>query len=514
MSIENAETGNGPTQSRRAFLKTSAGVLGGLALGQAPLQNLSAKDIPSGRKPNIIIYLGEGVRSNELGCTGNQIIHTPNFDRIAREGMLFRNAFTTNALCAPSRATLLTGRYSHSINVLGNEPIKWLFNDTQTGNGPIPKETPLVSELLHQAGYETGFFGRAHCRGALRDRYWDYYLGFNIRTDYFKPVLMEGIAGNYSEKKLDGFVDDVVTDGALKWLEQERDKPFFLFMNPFTPHAPFYRARRHLDLYNGVKIPKPVTFDDDLKGYPGKPTAFVDANNKIGTTLLGDDDPRTLEEVVKDHYAGVVNNDENLGRLIDWLEHTGKLDDTIIIVTSDHGFFLGEWRMYDKRFMHEPSIRVPFLVRYPGMVKAGSRCEQAALNVDVAPTLLELAGVNVSPAMHGRSLVPLLKGEKPENWRKDWLYENFEYPGSEKVRPHYGVRTERHKLIHYYKISAYPELPEEFELYDLQKDPGERYNLYGKPGYSTLTQQLMNRISELRKETGDNYTETAAPGTS
>lgn len=510
MSIDNAETGDGPTHSRRAFLKTSAGVLGGLALSHTALENLSAKDILSGRKPNIIIYLGEGVRSDEFGCTGNTIVQTPNIDRIAREGMLFHNAFTTNALCAPSRASLLTGMYSHSTNVMANDLLQWRvdFNDTRSGNGPIPQEIPLVSELLHQAGYDTGFFGRAHCSGALQDRFWDYYLGFNIRTAYFKPVLMEGIAGKYSEKKLEGFVDDVVTDGALKWLEQERDKPFFLFMNPFSPHAPFYRARRHLDLYNGVKIPKPATFDDDLKGYPGKPTAFVDANNKIGSTQLGDDDPRTLEEVVKDHYAGVVNNDENLGRLIDWLEHSGKLDNTIIIVTSDHGFFLGEWRMYDKRFMHEPSIRVPFIVRYPQMVNAGSVCKQAALNVDIAPTLLEMAGVSVPSAMHGRSLVPLLKGDRPENWRKDWLYENYEYPGSEKVRPHYGVRTERHKLIHYYKLSAYPELPEEFELYDLLKDPGEQSNLYGKPGYSALTQQLMNRISELRKETGDNYAES------
>src|SRR5579864_4612496 len=157
MSIESAETGNGPTQSRRAFLKASAGALGGLALSQTPLENLGAKDIPSGHKPNIIIYLGEGVRSDEFRCTGNPIIHTPNFDRIAREGMLFRNAFTTNALCAPSRASLLTGRYSHSINVLGNDAIRWLFNDTQTGNGPIPQDIPLVSELLHQGGYETGF---------------------------------------------------------------------------------------------------------------------------------------------------------------------------------------------------------------------------------------------------------------------------------------------------------------------------------------------------------------------
>lgn len=378
--------------------------------------------------------------------------------------------------------------------------------DHANGNGPIPHDIPLVSDLLHEAGYQTGFFGKAHIKGGLQDRYWDYYFGFNGRADYYNPVLTEGIAGKYSRTgPIEGYLDDVVTDRALTWLEKERDQPFCLFLNPFAPHAPFYRARRHLDLYNGVKIPKPATFDDDLKGYPGKPSAFAQANNKIGTTILGDDNPRSLEEVAKDHYAGVVDNDDNLGRVMDWLEHSGKLDDTVVILTSDHGFFLGEWRMYDKRFMHEPSIRVPFLVRYPRLVKAGSVSEQIALNVDITPTLLELAGIQPPATMHGRSLVPLLQGEQRRNWRKDWLYEYYEYPQWEHVRPHRGVRTERHKLIHYHKLAAYPDLPEEFELYDLQKDPGELNNLYGKPGYTALTRQLLDRIAELRKETGDHF---------
>jgi arylsulfatase A-like enzyme len=507
MTIEKNENGDRPTQSRRSFLKTSAGVLGGLALSQSSLETLAAKEISPGRKPNIIVFLGEGLRYDEMSCVGHPIVKTPNMDRIAQEGMSFRNSFTTNALCLPSRASMLTGLYSHSVNAMGNEPTTHQIGEG-TGNGPIPHNIPLVSDLLHDAGYETGFFGKAHIKGGLQDRYWDYYFGFNGRADYYNPVLTEGIAGKFSKTKpCEGYLDDVVTDHALTWLEQERDKPFCLFLNPFAPHAPFYRARRHLDLYNGVTIPKPSTFDDDLKGYPGKPSAFGQANNKIGTTILADDNPRTLEEVCKDHYAGVVDNDDNLGRLIDWLEHTGKLDDTVIVLTSDHGFFLGEWRMYDKRFMHEPSIRVPFMVRYPKLIKAKSVCEQIALNVDITPTLLEFAGIEVPAAMHGRSLVPLLKGEQPENWRKDWLYEYYEYPQWEHVRPHRGVRTERYKLIHYHKLAAFPELPEEFELYDLQKDPGELNNLHGKPGFAALTEQLLNRITELRKETGDNLAE-------
>ncbi len=493
--------------SRRSFLKLSAGVVGALALGDAALDTLGVESTPGKKKPNLVIFLGEGLRSDELSCAGHPLVKTPHMDRIAREGMTFRNAFVTNALCLPSRASLLTGLYSHSVNATGNEPAEASADQKQTGNGPIPHNIPLVSEMLHEAGYEVAFFGKAHIKHALQDRYWDYYLGFNGRTDYYNPTLTEGIAGKYSEpKRYEGYLDDVVTDRALAWLEQKREKPFCIFLNPFAPHAPFYRARRHLDLYNGTPIPKPSTFDDDLKDYPGKPRAFAEANNKIGTTILGDDNPRTLEEIVKNHYAGVVDNDENLGRVVDLVERSGALDDTAVIVTSDHGFFLGEWRMYDKRFMHEPSIRVPLLVRYPRLVKAGTTSEQMALNVDIAPTLLELAGVRAPSIQHGRSLVPILKSDPPKDWRKDWLYEYFEYPQWEHVRPHRGVRTERYKLIHYYKLAAFPDEPEEFELYDLEKDPGELYNLHGKPGYATLTQQLLNRITELRRETGDDLT--------
>ncbi|HXT13607.1 MAG TPA: sulfatase-like hydrolase/transferase [Candidatus Angelobacter sp.] len=495
--------------SRRSFLKLSAGVVGALALGDAALDAFGAESSPPKQKPNLIIFLGEGLRYDELSCAGHPIVKTPHMDRMAREGMMFKNAFVTNALCLPSRAGLLTGLYSHSINATGNVPAKPGPDQKGNGNGPIPHNIPLVSDLLHKAGYEVAFFGKAHIKHALQDRYWDYYFGFNGRTDYYNPLLTEGIAGKYSEpKRYEGYLDDVVTDRALQWLEQKREKPFCVFLNPFAPHAPFYRARRHLDLYNGIPIPKPATFDDDLKGYPGKPRAFAEANNKIGTTILGDDNPRTLEEVAKDHYAGVVDNDDNLGRVVDLLEREGQLDDTAVIVTSDHGFFLGEWRMYDKRFMHEPSIRVPLIVRYPRLVKAGSSCEEMALNVDIAPTLLELAGVRPPSLQHGRSLVPILKSEPPADWRKDWLYEYFEYPEWEHVRPHRGVRTERYKLIHYHKLAAFPEEPEEFELYDLDKDPGELNNLYGRPGYATLTLHLLARITELRKETGDDLADS------
>lgn len=484
-------------QSRRLFLKMGATALGGLALGQGSLPSLAAGGGSAGRKPNFVFFLGEGLRWDEFSCMGNPILRTPNMDRLAHEGMLFKNAFVTNALCLPSRASFLTGLYSHTTGTIDNR------------DRTIPKNFPLVSDLLREAGYEVAFFGKSHVGGGLQDRYWDYYFGFNGQAkDYYHPIITEGIAGKFSEPKTyDGYVDDVVTAQALRWLEHRGDKPFCMFLWFWSPHAPFYRDRKDLDLYNGVKIPKPSTFDDDLKGYPGKSSAFVQANNKIGTTTLGNDDPRTLEELVKDHYAGVVNNDEHVGNVMNVLQRTGKMDDTAVMLSSDHGFFLGEWRCYDKRFMYEPSIRVPLMFHYPRMIQPGSVCEKMALNVDIAPTMLELAGIKAPQPMHGTSLVTLLKGKKPHDWRRDWLYEYFEYPEAEHVRPHRGVRTDRYKLIHYHKVTEYPGLPEEFELYDLQQDPHELVNLHGQPRYRVLTQQLLDRIQELRNETNDQTTD-------
>ncbi|MGH7981151.1 MAG: sulfatase-like hydrolase/transferase, partial [Limisphaerales bacterium] len=391
-------------QSRRTFLKTSGGMMGGLALalGADPLDSLAAGDESPTRPPNLVFFLGEGVRCDTFSFSGNPIIQTPVQDRLASESMVFRNAFVTNALSVPSRSTFLTGLYSHTHGNVDNQ-VK-----------PIPRDIPLISDLLRQAGYEVAMFGRANVD--VEDRYWDYYFGFKGWIKYYHPLMRECVSGQWSDPKIcDGYVDDLVTDRALRWLKQKHEKPFCAFIWFNAPHAPFYRPRRLLDLYNGVKIPKPATFDDDLKHppYPGKTSAVVQAKNKIGTDNVGDDDPRTLEEVVKDYYAGVVDNDQNIGRVLQSLEQTNRLDETAIILTSDHGFFLGEWRMYDKRFMYEPSIRVPLMVRYPRLIKPGVR-NDTVLNVDIAPTMLELAGVDVPATIQGRSLMPLLTGNTPE----------------------------------------------------------------------------------------------------
>jgi arylsulfatase A-like enzyme len=277
------------------------------------------------------------------------------------------------------------------------------------------------------------------------------------------------------------------------------DKPFCLFLWFYAPHAPFYRPRRMLDRFNGAKVAVPENFDDDLKGYPGKARAVAAADNKIGTTAVFTDDPRSLEELVKDHYVGVESNDEDVGLIIAALEASHKLDDTVVMLSSDHGFFLGEHTFYDKRLMYEPSIRVPMMVRYPPMIAAGTVRNEMVLNIDAPVTLLDLAGIPSPATMQGRSFVPLARGRAAPDWRKDWLYEYYEYPGFEDVRPHRGVRTERYKYIHFFIE------PQEYELYDLQTDPNEDDNLYGKPGYEELTARLRTRLEELRRDTGDEY---------
>jgi arylsulfatase A-like enzyme len=314
-------------------------------------------------------------------------------------------------------------------------------------------------------------------------------------TNYYYPTFREGRKGvigkDVTYKNI--YADDLATDKALAWMNEEREKPFCLLMWYQTPHAPFYRPRRHLDLYNGVAIPKPATFDDDLKGYPGKPRCFAAAHNKIGTQSDLGDDARSLEELVKDYYAGLVALDDNIGRIFQQLEKSGELDETAIVFSSDHGYFLGEWRLFDKRLMHEPSIRIPTMIRYPKKIKAGTVSKEMILDVDIAPTVLELAGVPAPAQLQGHSLMGLAQGEKPA-WRKEWLYEYYEYPGWENVPPSHGIRTERYKLIHYYLE------PQEFEMYDLVQDPGENHNLYGKPQHAALQQDLFNRLQTLRKQ--------------
>lgn len=478
------QNGNGAI-SRRSFLQGTAAVAGA-AVASSGVQRALAQS-EKRKRPNIVFFYTEGQRADALGLAGNPILKTPHQDRIGREGVYFNNSFCTNALCAPARAVALTGLYSHTSGALDNKT-----------EDPLPADIPIFTDLLHDAGYDVAFVGKAHVGNGARERYWDYYLGFNApETNFYAPRLFEGRKGRMGEEKTypGVYADDFVTDRALDWLKEERDRPFCLLLWHQAPHEPYYRPRRYLDMYNGVPIPKPLTFDDDKKGYPGKPRCFANALNKIGTVVTGDT-VRSLEELVKNYYAGLLAVDDNIGKVLDFLESSGQLDDTVVLHSSDHGYFLGEWRCFDKRFMHEPSIRTPAMIRYPREFRAGTKIDDMILNLDFAPTLLELAGVSTPEAMQGKSLVKLAR-DRESIWRKDWLYEYFDYPGAEEVRPHRGIRTTRYKYIHYF-VS-----PEEFEMYDLQNDPGELNNLYGTPRYADIQRHLAARVEELRRETMD-----------
>ncbi|MEG9435788.1 sulfatase [Edaphobacter sp. HDX4] len=473
--------------TRRDFIQGAVAVAGTLATTGVSSSSMAAQT--PRKRPNLVFFLGEGQRADALSIAGHPLLKTPNHDRIGKEGVRFNNAFCTNALCAPARATALTGMYSRATGALSNEK----------SHVPLNADIPLFTELLRDAGYEVALLGKTHGRNGFEDRHWDYYFGHNDPgNNYANPFFKEGRNGIVGEQKqyYNVYPDDLTTDRALQWIDQKRgDKPFCILIWFVAPHEPFFRPRRHLDLYNGVPVAKPVTFDDDLKGYPGKPKSFIEAENKIGTTYshvaCG-----SLEGMAKDYYAGLVAVDENIGRVLDHLEKKKILDDTAILQTSDHGYFLGEWRMFDKRLMHEPSLRVPFMARYPARIKAGTVRDEMILDVDIAPTLLDLAGVPAPKHMHGKSILPLAASNDP-NFRKEWYYEYYEWPNPEKVAPHRGIRTEQYKLIRYVLD------PSEGELYDLKADPGERINLYGKPEHAALQSHLNQRLDALRSSIPD-----------
>ncbi len=463
----------------------------------APLAAARGKPAETSKdnRPNFMIFMTDGQRPDEFGYmakagpsvlpwdqnnTINRMVHTPNMDRVALEGLQCRNAFVVNALCAPGRGAVLTGLYPKINGVIDNK------------DRPLADGVKIISDYLHDAGYEVAFCGKSHIRGALRNHYWNYYFGYILQQPYLNPRIAEGYDGQIGpDQQYKGYVDALVTDAAAGWLRGRRQKPFCLFVWLKVPHGEGIRPRHLQQLYDGVFVPKPETFDDDLKGYPGKPRAFRDADNKLGDFEYCS----TLEQMVKSHNANSVAGDAFLGRLLSVLEETHKLDNTVVMNTADHGYFLGEWHFIDKRFMHEPSIRIPLNIRYPKLIQPGTVLREMVLNIDIAPTVLDLAGVKISSQIQGRSIVPLIRGNSA-GWRKDWYYAFYEFPGPNMVPKNRGVRTERYKLIEYYE-----EIPKEYELYDLQEDPKELHNLYGDPRYRDLTEKLMERLNELRKET-------------
>jgi len=510
---------------RRDFINT-------MALGTAATclpQDLSA-GAASGGRPNIIFIMTDDHASHAMSCYGSRINKTPNLDRIAREGKRFNNCFCTNSICAPSRAVILTGKHSHLNGVLDNRRV---FDGSQK---TFPK-------LLKKAGYETAMIGKWHLKSDPTG--FDYWNVLPGQGAYYNPELIE----MGERKKYEGYVTDIITDLSLTWLrERKSDKPFCLMYQHKAPHRNWQPGPEHLTMYDDVDIPEPETLFDD---YRTRSDAARDQEMTIANHMYTDydlkvspqpdDDERErrrwdnvfgrldekqqkqwndaydpkneafrkaglsgkdlirwkYQRYLKDYLRCIASVDDNVGRLLDYLDASGLAGNTVVVYTSDQGFYLGEHGWFDKRFMYEESLRMPLLIRYPKEIEPGTVNDDMIMNIDFAPTFLDLAGVKAPAGMQGRSLRRIMQGEAPADWRTSVYYHYYEYPAVHQVKRHYGVRTQRYKLIHfYYDIDAW-------ELYDLEKDPKELNNVYDNPAYAGIVKELKAELERLRKQYGD-----------
>ena len=468
------------------------------------------------QRPNIIFIMSDDHAAHAISAYGSRLNQTPHLDRLAREGAILRNVFVTNSICTPSRAAILTGQYSH----LNGVPVFNRFDSTKT----------TVAHRLQKAGYHTGMMGKWHLGSdpAGFDR-WEILPG---QGAYFDPVLYTATG----EKTYTGrYVTDVVTDLAIDFIKaRPAGKPFFLMLHHKAPHRAWEPEAKYREQFASRRIPEPATLWDayatrtdalrenqqrvaadltrrDLKLEPPAELSAPERTKWLAAkpdtvTVVEGGKPRTLtgealarwkyQRYMQDYLATIQSVDDNVGRLLAFLDGNGLTKNTMVIYTSDQGFFLGEHGLFDKRFMYEESLRTPFLVRWPAAIKPGTSIDAMALNVDFAPTFLDAAGLPAPADMQGRSLVPVLRGRTPADWRTAMYYRYYHDPGHHNTRAHYGVRTRTHKLIHYWK-------KDQWELFDLVNDPLELDNLYGQPGQEKLTESLKAELLRLKKAMKD-----------
>ena len=462
-------------------------------------------------RPNILFVFSDDHAAHAVSAYGSVLNETPNIDRVAREGMLFANAFVTNSICAPSRATVLTGQFGH-------------LNGVPTNRDTLHASALTFPKLLREVGYQTAVIGKWHLKS--RPEGFDHYEVLRGQGPYYNPLLI----GPEGETRHTGYTTEVITDRVLAWLEEGRDpeRPFLLMYQHKAPHRLWAPGPDEMELYDDAPLPEPPDLFDDWKG---RSSAASEQEMTIARHLTPRDvklvEPRSLNDeqlegwravyeprneafralelegealtrwkyqrYVKDYLRTIAGVDRQLGRVLAWLDASGLAGNTVVIYTSDQGFFLGDHGWFDKRFMYEESLRTPLVVRWPGVVEAGTVAAELVQNLDLAPTLLEVAGVDAPAAMQGRSLVPILAGDPPGDWRDAIYYQYFEYPAVHMVRRHYGIRTHRYKLIHYYEIG-------EWELFDLERDPHELRSLHDHPGYADVRAELEARLEALREE--------------
>jgi len=482
--------------------------------------------------PNILFIFADDHAYQALGAYGSVLNQTPNIDRIAATGMRFDRALVTNSICAPSRAVVLTGMYSHANGVLDN------VGEFDGSQATFPK-------LLQAAGYETAAFGKWHLKSAPTgfDR-WEVLPG---QGHYYNPDLRT--AGGTVRR--DGYVTELITDLAIDWLDGERDpeRPFFMWLGHKAPHRNWMPGPAELSAYTDTVFPEPPTlFDDysgraspasnqemeidrhmqlvsDLKVWPVAPGSAPDGELEYWNRLMGrltpeqratwdaTYDPRNerfdaaglegrelvrwkYQEYLRDYLRTITAIDTSVGRVLDTLEALGLADSTLVVYASDQGFYLGEHGWFDKRWIYEESLRTPLLVRWPGGTTAGAVSPLIVSNLDFAPTFLDVAGLEAPESVHGRSLAPVLRGETPEDWRESFYYHYYEgVDGPHVVPEHYGVVTERHKLV------RFPDT-DEWEMFDLSTDPHELRSIHGNPTHDDLQTELQDELARLRRDLG------------
>ncbi|MEO9144825.1 MAG: sulfatase [Ginsengibacter sp.] len=489
------------------------------------------KDKKDDSRPNIIFVLSDDHAYQAISAYGDSLNHTPNLDLLAKEGMIFNRAFVNNSLCAPSRAAILTGKFSNMNGIKGN------------GDEVFDGSQETFPKLLHQAGYQTAMIGKWHLvSNPTGFDFWNILPG---QGDYYNPDFIDSTG----TKRVEGYVTDLTTDKAINWLNnRDTTKPFCVLVWNKAPHRDWMSAVKYLHEFDSVKIPVPATFFDgyatrtraaheqkmeiskwlapnyDLKENLGitKETERLDSNWMAIFGRLNPDEQKAFiaaytpkndafkktnltgkelaiwkyERYMKDYLRTIQSVDDNVGRLMDYLKEKGLDKNTIVIYSSDQGFYLGEHGWFDKRFMYEQSFRTPLIVRWPDVIKPGSINNDLVMNLDLGETLLDAAHVKIPADMQGRSMLPIWEGKTPDDWRKYVYYHYYESGGEHNVAKHIGVRSDKYKLIYYYENN-------DWELYDLQKDPNELNNVYNNPAYMQIQQNLKKELNQLAEQYKD-----------
>ncbi len=490
---------------------------------------LYAQKTPDNR-PNILYIMTDDHAYQAISAYGGTLkdfAPTPNIDRIAAKGMRFDRCLVTNSISGPCRAVILTGKYSHLNGFVQNED-----------QAPFDGSQQTFPKLLQKAGYNTAIIGKWHLGSDPTG--FDHWEILPDQGNYYNPDFISK-NGKHREE---GYVTELITEKCLKWLTdaKARKKPFMLMMHHKAPHREWQPGPNELALYKNTTFPEPATLFDD---YSGRGTAEKDQDMTIERTMRLEEDLKLFSDksemkltslgrmneeqmnawnqvydpiikhfcesglsgrelvrfkyqrYLQDYLACIASVDKSVGAVLDFLKENGLDKNTIVIYASDQGFYLGEHGWFDKRWMFEESYRTPLLVQWPGLTAPGSVNNDMVSNIDLAETFLDMAGVEIPADMQGRSMVPVLKGKTPADWRKEHYYHYYEYPGSHMVKRHYGISTERYKLIHfYYDI-------DEWELFDLAADPGEMKNVYDDPSYSSVKADLHKRLDNIMVQYND-----------